>query len=164
MEWNILQALSQKLSAAQRNYSVTELECLAAVVSVKKFRPYIEGLPFKILTCSVEMADWTKRLVRYTGKMGSLQRFDFIIEYSKGKMTFVSESLSRGDVEEIAQDPSSAKQSFWILMPVSSEPQTAAYLQGLKDKFRIDRTNAEADRDVWVRWAGCMVPPIYSSS
>lgn len=42
--------LSQKLNAAQRNYSVTELECLAAVLSVKKFRPYVEGQQCKIIT------------------------------------------------------------------------------------------------------------------
>ena len=42
--------MSQKLNSAQRNYSVTELECLAAVLAVKKFRAYIEGAQFKIVT------------------------------------------------------------------------------------------------------------------
>lgn len=42
--------VSQKLNKAQRNYTVTELECLAAIVSVNKFRPYIEGLNFRIIT------------------------------------------------------------------------------------------------------------------
>jgi hypothetical protein len=36
--------MSKKLNSAQRNYSVTELESLAVLLGVKKFRPYIEGL------------------------------------------------------------------------------------------------------------------------
>lgn len=42
--------MSQKLNTGQRNYSVTELECFAAVLGVKKFRAYVEGVPFKIVT------------------------------------------------------------------------------------------------------------------
>lgn len=42
--------MSAKLNKAQKNYSVTELECNAAVLSVKKFRPYVEGLPFTVIT------------------------------------------------------------------------------------------------------------------
>ena len=42
--------MSQKLNSAQKNYTVTELERLAAVVSVQKFRAYIDGLPFTIIT------------------------------------------------------------------------------------------------------------------
>lgn len=45
---NPIAYMSQKLNAAQRNYSVTELECLAAVLSIKKFRAYVEGLPFTL--------------------------------------------------------------------------------------------------------------------
>ena len=42
--------MSHKLNSAQKNYSVTELECLAAVLAVKKFRAYVEGTRFKIIT------------------------------------------------------------------------------------------------------------------
>lgn len=41
---------SQKLNQNQKNYSVTEKECLAAVMAVKKFRHYIEMMPFTIVT------------------------------------------------------------------------------------------------------------------
>lgn len=39
-------AYVRKLSKAQRNYSVTELECLAVIKGIKKFRAYIEGQEF----------------------------------------------------------------------------------------------------------------------
>lgn len=38
--------VSQKLNKVQRNYAVTELECLAAIVCLKRFRQYVEGLHF----------------------------------------------------------------------------------------------------------------------
>lgn len=41
--------VSQKLNGAQRNYTVMELECLPVIISVKHFRQYIQGLPFRII-------------------------------------------------------------------------------------------------------------------
>lgn len=43
--------MSQNLDSAQRYNSITELECNAAVLSVKKkFRTYVKCLPFNIIT------------------------------------------------------------------------------------------------------------------
>lgn len=42
--------MSEKLSKAQRNYSDTELECLAVIKGIKKFRSYIEGQEFLVIT------------------------------------------------------------------------------------------------------------------
>ena len=78
---------SQKLNKAQRNYSVTERECLAAVVGVKKFRPYVEGQQFKIITDHASLKwlmnqkDLSGRLARWSLK---LQGFVFTIEHRKG--------------------------------------------------------------------------------
>lgn len=41
--------MSRKLNAAQRNYTVAELECLA-VLSIKQFRCYVEGMAFTVIT------------------------------------------------------------------------------------------------------------------
>lgn len=41
---------SKKFNSAQKNYSITELECYAAVLSVKHFRAYVEMMPFTIIT------------------------------------------------------------------------------------------------------------------
>lgn len=101
---NPIAYLSQKLTKAQRNYSVTELECLAAVLSVKKFRAYIEGMPFSIITDHaslkwlMEQRDLCGRLARWSLK---LQGFDFTIEHRQGKMMVVPDALSRAYADEI---------------------------------------------------------------
>lgn len=35
--------MSQKLNKAQRNYTITEMECLAVVLAVRKFRAYMNS-------------------------------------------------------------------------------------------------------------------------
>ena len=97
--------MSQKLNSAQRNYSVTELECFAAVLGVKKFRAYIEGTRFKVVTDHASLKwlmgqkDLSGRLARWSLK---LQAFDFDIEYRKGSANVVPDALSRMFSEEIA--------------------------------------------------------------
>lgn len=96
--------VSTKLNKAQRNYSITELECYAAILCVKKFRPYIEGLPFTIITDHSSLKwlmgqkDLSGRLARWSLK---LQGFDFTIEHRKGTQNVVPDTLSRVSMEEI---------------------------------------------------------------
>lgn len=96
---------SKKLNSSQRNYSVTELECLAAVLAVEKFRPYIELHNFTIITDHIALKwlmsqkDLCGRLARWSLR---LQRFQFAIEHRKGHLNVVPDALSRElDVEEI---------------------------------------------------------------
>lgn len=96
--------VSQKLNKCQKNYTVTELECMAAVICVKKFRPYIEGLPFRIITDHsslrwlMNQKDLNGRLARWSLK---LQGFDFAIEHRKGSLNVVPDTLSRFDVDSL---------------------------------------------------------------
>ncbi|GBP03962.1 Retrovirus-related Pol polyprotein from transposon 297 [Eumeta japonica] len=96
--------VSQKLNKAQRNYTITELECLAAIVSVNRFRPYIEGLPFRIITDHASLKwlmsqkDLSGRLARWSLK---LQRYTFTIEHRKGSLNVVPDCLSRMNTDEL---------------------------------------------------------------
>lgn len=95
---------SKKLNGAQKNYSITELECYAAVLSVKHFRPYIELMPFTVITDHASLKwlmgqkDLGGRLCRWSLK---LQAFDFEIEHRKGTANIVPDALSRMHVEEV---------------------------------------------------------------
>ncbi|XP_041674065.1 uncharacterized protein LOC121529962 [Drosophila eugracilis] len=41
---------SAKMNNHQVNYTVTEKECVATLMAIRKFRPYIEGIPFTYVT------------------------------------------------------------------------------------------------------------------
>lgn len=91
---------SKKLNKAQRNYSITELECLAAVLAVEKFRPYVELHPFTIITDHsslkwlMSQRDLNGRLARWSLR---LQKYEFSIKHRKGHLNVVPDTLSRED-------------------------------------------------------------------
>lgn len=94
---------SQKFSKTELNYSVTEKECLAAIRSVERFRPYIDLVPFTIITDHSSLK-WLMTLKDLSGRLARwslrLQAFDFTIEHRKGSENIVADTLSRM-VEEL---------------------------------------------------------------
>lgn len=97
--------MSKKLNTAQRNYSVTERECLAAIEAIKKFRCYLELQDFEVVTDHssllwlMKQPDLTGRLARWVFKF---QPFKFTISHRKGKDHIVPDSLSRIHCDEIS--------------------------------------------------------------
>lgn len=96
---------SEKLNDCQQKYSVTEQECYAAVRAVSKFRHYIEGTAFTIITDHASLKwlmglkDLSGRLARWSLK---LQAFTFQIEHRKGSRNVVPDVLSRVHLEQIS--------------------------------------------------------------
>ena len=77
---------SRSLTQAERNYSVIQRECLAAVYGMKQFRHYLLGRKFHLLTDHA-LLQWLSAqkmeglLARWALAM---QEYDFSIEYRKG--------------------------------------------------------------------------------
>lgn len=95
---HVIAYTSRNMNSAQRNYSATERECLAVIHAVDKFRPYLYGNKFTIVTdhCALCWLMTVKnpngRLVRWSL---ALQDFEFEIEYESGRKHLDADALSR---------------------------------------------------------------------
>ena len=89
---------SKKLNAAEQKYAVYELEALGVVYSVRKFRHYIEGTTFRLVTDNNTLL-WLFRQPILRGKLArwalDLQQFDFTIEHRAGRAHIVPDAVSR---------------------------------------------------------------------
>lgn len=103
---------SAKFSATQRNYQTTERECLAVITAIEKFRPYIEGTTFTVVTDHASLL-WLKNLKDPTGRLCRwslrLQPYNFKLVHRKGSHMVVADALSRAiDLIDIYSFPVAA--------------------------------------------------------
>ena len=90
--------ISKVLTSAERNYSVTERECLSLLYAIQKFRPYIEGTQFEVVTDHSALT-WLDNLKNPSGRLArwalELQAHDKKITHRKGALHHVPDALSR---------------------------------------------------------------------
>lgn len=91
---------SRKLSASQKKYAPTEKECLGVLMAIEKFRHFVEGSKFTVITDAQSLI-WLSRisaeggsakLIRWALK---LQQYDFNLQYRKGSLNITADALSR---------------------------------------------------------------------
>jgi hypothetical protein len=121
---------SKKLNSAEQNYAVYELEALGVIYCVRKFRHYIEGTTFLLITDHNALL-WLFRQPNLRGKLArwalDLQQFDFTIIHRAGHTSsptpypaFVA-STSRSSTTSRTCPPttSATRPSTWATLPLS---------------------------------------------
>ena len=115
----LLSCASRTLNKHEINYSTTEKECLAIVYGLKKFRPYLYGRKFTVITdhcglCYLMSAkDLENRLARWSLR---IMDYDFDIVYNKG--------LKHQDADYLSRNPFKKEKSE-IAERVKDSTQTA---------------------------------------
>ncbi|GFW21071.1 retrovirus-related Pol polyprotein from transposon 412 [Trichonephila clavipes] len=95
---------SRTLNKAERNYTVTERECLAVIWALNKFKTYFGPLPVKVITDHAVLTKLTNgknlssRMIRWALK---LSEFNIEWEHRPGVQNVVADLLSRNPVDSV---------------------------------------------------------------
>ncbi|GBO17752.1 Transposon Tf2-9 polyprotein [Araneus ventricosus] len=97
---------SRTLRDYEKNYAITELECLAIVDALDKFYYYLHGQKFVIHTDHAALV-WLKNVKNLRGRLFrwslKLSMFDYEIKYQKGCTNIEADMLSRHPISHHLQ-------------------------------------------------------------
>lgn len=127
---------SRKTNADEQKLHSYDLETLAVIASLNRFRVYLIGIPFKILTdCNALRATLIKRdlIPRIARWWIQLQEYDCTIEYRSGLRMSHVDALSRNPVDGSESEPSTC---FDVLTIETCEQDWIATVQSADEEVR----------------------------
>lgn len=88
----------------EKNWTVTELECLAVKCGIETYKHYLTHRPFTVYT-DHKALQWLRKQKDLTGRLGrwssKLQTFDFEIKHRKGTKNQNADALSRINYDKL---------------------------------------------------------------
>lgn len=125
---------SRSLTSSERKYFPTELECLAVLWAIEKFRGYLEGYKFNVITDHASLT-WLDNLKDPCGRLGRwavrLQQFDYKIIHRKGKENEGPDALSRSPLPRNEEEES-------VDLITVEQPSEDQWYNSLKSKVEND--------------------------
>lgn len=89
---------NRTVAPSEKNFTVTEQECLAVIWATRKFRPYLDGNPFEVITDHSSFR-WLHNLKGPTSRLGrwatELFGNQVTIKHRKGALHHFPDALSR---------------------------------------------------------------------
>lgn len=116
--------LSRSLTKQERVYTTTERECLALVWAIEKLCPYIEGIPFTVVTDHYSLK-WLQGLKDPNGRLArwsvKLQQYNYKVIHRSARNLVVPDMLSRAvpvvdSVNDIKEIPVLTKDRWYSRM------------------------------------------------
>ena len=94
---------SKSLNPHEKNYALSELETLAIVWAVKKFRAYLLGHPCSVLTdhaACLSLLNTPRPSAKLARRAMAIQEFDLEIKHRSGRTNASADALSRHPVDD----------------------------------------------------------------
>lgn len=96
---HVIAYFSRKLTMSQRAWKAAEKEGVAAMEAIEKFRPYVEGTRFTLITDSSALSFIMNTKWKPSSKLSRwsmlLQQYDMVVRHRKGSENVVPDALSR---------------------------------------------------------------------
>lgn len=132
---------SRKTTTDEQNYHAYELETLAVIASLQRFRVYLLGVRFVLVTdCNAVRATLTKRdlLPRIARWWIAMQEYDFVIQYRSGTTMSHVDALSRNpqpcgadEMPDVMPSILRITQEDWLLSQQLADSETQRIIKVL---------------------------------
>lgn len=155
--WAPVAFASRSLTPAERNYCPLELEMLSIVFACEHFHEFLYGQRFLVnndhkplkTIVTKPIAKAPPRIQRFLMR---LQKYDFEIAYTQGKLMHVADTLSRAALTNNTPEISDKEINFFVHSIMSSIPISDKRQQQLTTETANDETLQKLKQQIMIGW------------